>query len=691
MATSYQFITEMAKFYIDALRSGLPYNFAYDISLANAARTYQFSCAPLTQELKLQLLINPNGCTNTIESQSGLGGYQGQGNLPVEISRMITIMGIDATQQRLTELFVSCLDGTFVQNGFDETVINSIIQKFLSYIQKGCLTTRLICDCNDSSKDPCRVITSISTGRNVRYDTSSNFAEIDEQLTNRIQNLLSNKIGKNFEIENLTVGEINQIEQTFIDVLNILYSNNRTTIDPNSGASAAIIRDFFDQARQFNRTTQTRGFSGTDFIVLLALINSNGQFPRISSLYSRVVSQIGNIFRPLINVRVQPGSFEARPDYSTNSIMFSSILEFETKNVDCKPEDYPYLGDDSKIQQICECPPPQNPKVCRTSFLANVVPNPIIYEVPFFYASGKAIAELPTPPDVQFIPYKDVDSTILINLNTMAGRYTTKFVPITGKDQEYISSLASSRGVAVDSLFDFEGDPDVQYYEAFRIDKHPMSYEDFQQATVFKFVNYREGLNRSRNVSVFRDIDIRAYSNGISQEHNIAPNKKYYYIFRTVDVNSNISNPSKVFELEMINNGGAIFPVIRVVDFAKPPATNDKVEMRRLLMMSPTRQQTDIYASTLELVENYGIRTAREAIRSLKLSTNVENPIWDKKFKIRFTSLDTGRMLDINVVPTIEIIDPVEKCGPSPGTLDAVGQALDTFYGEVTTRMDTPI
>jgi len=665
MATSYQFITRMAKFYVDALKSGLPYNFAYDVSLTNAAKTYQFSCSTMTQELKLQLLLNPNGCSNTSDAK------EKQGNLPVVISRMIALVGIDTTQHKLTELFVSCLDGTLVQNGFDELMVNSIIQKFLSYIQRGCLTIRLMCDCNDSSKDACKVITSISTGRNVRYDAAQNSIETDDKIINRVQNLLLNKTGQNFEIENLSLGEIDQIEQTFIDILNILYSNNTTSIDPNSGEVAAIIRDFFDEARVPDSVTGVTGFSGLDFVVLLTLINSTGPFSRISSLYSRMINRIGILLAPLADLSIQPGSFEVSADYSENSILFNSILQFETKTVDCKPEKYPYLGDNSKIQQTCECPAPaQEPKICRTSFLANVVPNPIIYEVPFFYASGKAVAELPTPPDVQFIPYKDVDSTILINLNTMAGRYTTKFVPITGKDQEYISSLASSRGVAVDSLFDFEGDPDVQYYEAFRIDKHPMSYEDFQQATVFKFVNYREGLNRSRNVSVFRDIDIRAYSNGISQEHNIAPNKKYYYIFRTVDVNKNISNPSKVFELEMINNGGAIFPVIRVVDFAKPPATNDKVEMRRLLMMSPTRQQTDIYASTLELVENYGIRTAREAIRSLKLSTNVENPIWDKKFKIRFTSLDTGRMLDINVVPTIEIIDPVENCGPSPGTLD---------------------
>jgi hypothetical protein len=684
MATSYEFITAMATSYVASLRSGLPYSFAYDLALNNVARTYNFSCSPLTQELKLFLLINPNGCSNTVGMQPVIAAAQG--SLPTEIKRMVMIMGVEAAQQKLTELFVSCLDGTLIDNGFDELAINSIIEKFLGYIQKGCVTTRLLCDCNDSCKSPCKVVTSIANGRNVRYSLPN---EVEERLTNNIETLLNNKSGTNFELENLTVGDVNDIEQIFRDTLAIMYNRNNINIDPNSGEASAAIDDFFQQAKSRvpGGGNKLVGFSGSDFVVLLALLNQGGPFQALSSFYTRVVNHISNLFRPLFKGRVAPGSFEVTPDYTANSVMFSSVLQFETKNVECDPNNYPYLGDDSKIQQTCVCEEPQQ-EVCKISFLANVVPNPIIYEVPFFYASGKAVAELPTPPDVQFIPYKDVDSTILINLNTTAGRYRTQFVPITGQDQNYINSLASSRGVTADSLFDFEGDPDVQYYEAFRIEKHPTSYVDFQEGSMFKFANYREGLNRNKNISVFRSIDIKAYSNGISQEHNIMPNKKYYYIFRTIDVNNNISNPSKVFELEMMNNGGAIFPVIRVVDFAKPTTVTEKVEMRRMLLLTPAYPQTDIYAASSELVDEQPIATARDAIRSLKLASTTEHPIWDKRFKIRFTSLDTGRMLDINVTPTIEIIDPVEKCGPST---EGIVQALDVSYNQFSTNMGSPI
>ena len=114
----------------------------------------------------------------------------------------------------------------------------------------------------------------------------------------------------------------------------------------------------------------------------------------------------------------------------------------------------------------------------------------------------------------------------------------------------------------------------------------------------------------------------------------------------------------------MINNGGAIFPIIRTVDFLKPKTYTDKAEMRRLMLLTPAPAQTDILTVTSELVDELGYTSASDAVRDLKLSAAAENSIWNKRFKIRFTSLDTGRMLDINVTPTSKVIDPNNICGP---------------------------
>lgn len=676
MASSTDFITTMASFYASSLRSGLAYNFAYDLALANTAKQYNFSCTPSLQELKLRLIINPNGCFGLKATPFLESATQENSKYPPEIVKLIAILGPEVAQQRLTELFVSALDGTLIQNGMNETAVNSIVAKMLDYIAKGCINVRLACECDNASQDPCRVVSSMTVGKNARYALPKAAAD---ELTEKVENLINNISGTNYEIENLTVRELNEIERIFEDTLNILYNNNQISVDPNSGEVKAVIDDFFDQAKERNPQDRTKimGFDGGDFAVLLSLLNSNGQFPRIASVYSRLMNRLSNKLGRLASVSTQNNSFVITPDYSANSVLFSSVVQFESKNVSCDPNKYPLSSPDSKINITCECKE-EKPDRCSISFLANVVTKPMIYEVPYFYASGRAVAELPTPPDVQFIPYKDVDNTLLINLNTTAGKYTTKFVPITMEDEDYLSRLASSRGISTDALFDFEGDPDVQYYEAFRIDFHPTTYKDFSLAEMYTFQNYRDGFDRFRNRSVFRDVDIKAYSNAISQEHSFMPNKKYYYIFRTIDINDNISNPSKVFEVEMINNGGAIFPVIRTVDFLKPKVLTDKAEMRRLMLLTPARSQTDILSISTEMVEDLGYTSAADAVRNLKLSSAAENSIWDKRFKIRFTSLDTGRMLDININPTVRIVDPTNLCGPKGMNNNPSGQGSTT-------------
>ena len=672
MATSVEFINLFASLYTSAITAGLPYNLAYDVSLSQAGSQSNFLCTPKIQELKFNLIINPNGMINlSIEVQPNQFGIGAQNPLisqstsgptyPPEIANMISLFGIEGAQHKITELFVSALDGTLLSAGFDELALTSLIAKIIEYVNNGSMFIRLTCDCTAPSQDACKVVNSMAVGKNVRFSLPEDKLQ---SIESKINSILLEATGNN-DIRVIAPEQLESFKQAFIDTLNILYQNGSTTVDPNSNEASAIINNFFTitGGLSINIASEgtTFGFEAQDFVLLLSLLNAKDGFPRLTSIFSRLINR--SIFPRRGSTgpfSIQPGSLSADADYSNNSILFSSIVQFETVDVDCDPSQSPRTDPISNITTTCECSPEQ--EVCKVSFLANVVTKPVIYEVPYFYASGRATAELPTAPDVQFIPYKDIDNLILINLNTMAGRYTTKFVPITPEDQEYIKTLTASRGLAEDALLDFEGDSEVQYYEAFRLDYHPSSYTDFQEALNYKFQIYREGMRRPTNVSVFRDTDVKAYSNGLSQEHRINPNTKYYYIFRTIDINDNISNPSKVFEIEMINNGGAVFPVIRVVEFKKPATSKEKVEMRRMVLLSPAAQQTDIYTISQDLIDTEGVVSASEAVDILRLGGITENPIWGKKYKLRFTSIDTGRMLDINITPTTTVINPVENC-----------------------------
>lgn len=686
MASGIEFITKMATYYASGLQSGLTYDLAYDFALKSAALDYSFVCAPNTQDLKLMLMINPYGCVGKTSGDSGSVTLGPDGrpildnplipelttanltpflDIPTELKNLLTIQGPDGANSTLTEMFNSCLDGTMQNAGFDEIAISSLLTKLINYVKDGCITVRLLCSCSDDANDPCKVVSSITLDKSIRYGLPD---PKDQLIRERIENILASQ-GIDLSLNALTLADLQQLQNAFVESLNILYNQGNTTIDPNSQQASALITDFFDQFRATLPSTtdplfpEVASINGADFVMLLSILNKSGPFVRMSSMYRRMANSIARTLERIGAVTVTSNPFQI--DYESNTVLFSSVMELDSKNAACDPSKYPinsFPGPvQDKIKIGCECPPKEE-ETCKISFLANTVARPMIYEVPYFFASGKVNAELPVAPDVQFIPFKDVDNKILINLNTMAGRYTTKFIPITSTDTSYIQLLASSRGLQPDALFDFEGDPTVLYYEGFRIDFHPKTYSDFANGTRFTFKNYQGKYSTNRNTSIIRDIDRETYSNGISEEHTLVPNKVYYYIFRTVDINKNISNPSKIFQVQMINDGGAIFPFIRVVDFDIPKLITDKVEMRRMFLLSLQTTQTDINSAAIELIDELGIKSARDAVRNLKLTKSIENPVWGKRFKVRFTSIDTGKMLDINVTPTSTIEDPKDNC-----------------------------
>ena len=70
-----------------------------------------------------------------------------------------------------------------------------------------------------------------------------------------------------------------------------------------------------------------------------------------------------------------------------------------------------------------------------------------------------------------------------------------------------------------------------------------------------------------------------------------ATNKKYYYMFRSVDVHGLLSNPSEVYEIELYNDGGAGYPIIRKYDFTPiDPKTSTK-SARKLIQIVPRISQ----------------------------------------------------------------------------------------------------
>jgi len=116
-------------------------------------------------------------------------------------------------------------------------------------------------------------------------------------------------------------------------------------------------------------------------------------------------------------------------------------------------------------------------------------------------------------------------------------------------------------------------------------------------------------------------------------------------MFRARDVHTNVSNPTKIFEVELVDNDGAVYMIVNIVD----PELRQKpfepvIESRKYAHIVPRLTQAVFDP------ERNGLEDARSALQTVNYSLGAEDEsIWGKKFKIRFISKSTGRKIDLNV------------------------------------------
>jgi hypothetical protein len=113
----------------------------------------------------------------------------------------------------------------------------------------------------------------------------------------------------------------------------------------------------------------------------------------------------------------------------------------------------------------------------------------------------------------------------------------------------------------------------------------------------------------------------------------VEPNQKYYYTFRSTDVHGNISNPSSVFEVQIVDDSGAIYPIIRTIPLLNKEIYDTTRSFRKYISITPSVTQTGFVPNQDNTQVTFG-----EAA-----------DLWGQKFKIRVTSKKTGKSFDLNV------------------------------------------
>ena len=191
-------------------------------------------------------------------------------------------------------------------------------------------------------------------------------------------------------------------------------------------------------------------------------------------------------------------------------------------------------------------------------------------------------------------------------------------------DEKYI--VTNQDSLVMGTHF-FESD-DPTDFELFKCMKHPVSYDDFRNEH-YRFIS--SGDPRKLTAASYQD--------------TILPNQSYYYMFRAVDVHSNVSNPSPIYEFILNKEGETLYPKIRIVDFAKPepPIQKDKTFKKYLKIGFSPRQ----YQIPSDEIINIGEDIIGDDIPIGITNDNLIGS--DRVFKFRIRSKNTGKLLDINV------------------------------------------
>jgi hypothetical protein len=236
----------------------------------------------------------------------------------------------------------------------------------------------------------------------------------------------------------------------------------------------------------------------------------------------------------------------------------------------------------------------------------------------------------PLPPDVTFYPYKDDENKILVLLNINYGERQLLPIRVFQQDEEKIKEYAKSQlgENNTNGRITYKTDDAKGRFLIYRTTTKPTGWSDFVNSTR-KQLNSEEG-------SGYDDI--------------ILPNTDYYYFARFEDVHGNISNPTEIFYIRIVKEGG--FPpylVTHVVEFEKPSLVYEKSFKKYLKIRLPDEARELLNGDDGIIPSKIGYINPNSVLgEGLSLGAHLSGTEL-KKYKVRITSKKTGKKIDINI------------------------------------------
>ena len=264
-----------------------------------------------------------------------------------------------------------------------------------------------------------------------------------------------------------------------------------------------------------------------------------------------------------------------------------------------------------------------------SSATVTVISEPSMIMVPVNLFTSPVVVIQPPPiyPKVKFATKNNSDNKIQMYLSPTQGRLYEDFTLLTPEDQSQLSlmqiDVPSNQTV---NGFKFETIAESGLYEIFKMNTAPKLLTDFSDK---KLTEIRMSYNSPN--AVFED--------------NVRANRKYYYLFRKVNERGLVSNPTSIYEVELIVDADDSKIVINDYELPVLPTSQKSHKFKSLFQIEPAVEQTIFDNAQPALFERESVSGVLD---NLTLGI-AEQTVWDRKFKFRIKSTTSGKIIDYNI------------------------------------------
>jgi hypothetical protein len=307
------------------------------------------------------------------------------------------------------------------------------------------------------------------------------------------------------------------------------------------------------------------------------------------------------------------------------------------------PEEFWPSAEEAVVWLVCDDGPDDNSFVYSNEyeyadiyFETKCSPSLKIVEVPYFSATPddeyagytSVVDDPPLAPDVNILPFSGINNQLMFNLNMNSGQVFQK--PIKILPDEMYEHFYESQGYPFGTVVRFTHESDLVGYRIYKTDKKPSSYSDFLQGA------YK---------------DLKASDGGSYIDKNICPNKKFYYTFKAYDKHGHFSNPTYVYEVELVDDDGAVYPVMNIFEPKYQMPHSKQKDMKKYVYVGIATGHKLIGQGSTKYHKKY-LENSDSDLNEKILQTIGEAKkysVYGKSFKIRFKSKKSGKMFDINI------------------------------------------